>query len=173
MWGRVSPVARALDCHAEKSEFLPWLVLLAKALYHACFICGQTRRWWSCRPKLTSSVISDVKPIIYIYILHLHLMSVTITVIITIMSVTNTVTITVIITIMSVTNTVTITVAIITVTIVRYVLKKRIVIYLTRCLQSEWNKPLLVQTITDFRLVLRRFETLPNVSPKTLTGVPL
>ena len=43
---------------------------LSKALYHTCFICGQRCKWWSRRPKLTSSVISDVKPIIYIYIYH-------------------------------------------------------------------------------------------------------
>ena len=42
------------------------LVLLSKALYHTCFICGQRCKWWSRRPKLTLSVISDVKPIIYI-----------------------------------------------------------------------------------------------------------
>ena len=35
------------------------------ALYHACFICGQRCKWWSQRPKLTSSVISDFKPILY------------------------------------------------------------------------------------------------------------
>ena len=44
------------------------LVLVSKALYHTCFICGRRCKWWSRRPKLTSSVISDVKPIIYIYI---------------------------------------------------------------------------------------------------------
>ena len=47
------------------------LVLLSKALYHTCFICGQRCKWWSRRPKLTSSVISDVKPITYI--LHFYL----------------------------------------------------------------------------------------------------
>ena len=31
------------------------------------FICGQRCKWWSHRPKLTSSVISDVKLIIYIF----------------------------------------------------------------------------------------------------------
>ena len=41
-------------------------MLLSKALYHTCFTCGQRCKWWSRRPKLTSSVISDVKPIIYI-----------------------------------------------------------------------------------------------------------
>ena len=35
-------------------------MLLSKALYHTCFICGQRCKWWSRRPKLTSSVISDV-----------------------------------------------------------------------------------------------------------------
>ena len=46
--------------------FASWLVLLSKALYHTCFICGQRCKWWSHWPKLTLSVISDVKPIIYI-----------------------------------------------------------------------------------------------------------
>ena len=45
------------------------LVLLSKALDHTCFIRGQRCKWWSRRPTLASSVISDVKPIIYIYIL--------------------------------------------------------------------------------------------------------
>ena len=45
---------------------------LSKALYHICVICGQRCKWWACRPKLSSSVISDVKSIIYIYILYLH-----------------------------------------------------------------------------------------------------
>ena len=48
------------------------LVLLCKALYHTCFICGQRCKWWSRLPKQISSVISDVKPIIYIY---LHLLN--------------------------------------------------------------------------------------------------
>ena len=39
------------------------------ALYHTCFICGQRCKCWSHRPKLTSSMISDVKPIIYIFLL--------------------------------------------------------------------------------------------------------
>ena len=47
---------------------------LSKALYHASFICRQRCKWWSRRPKLTSSLISDVKPIIYI--LHLHFLKV-------------------------------------------------------------------------------------------------
>ena len=46
----------------------PRLVPLSKALYHTCFIRGQGCEWWSRRRKLPSSVISDVKPIIYIYI---------------------------------------------------------------------------------------------------------
>ena len=45
------------------------LVPLSKALYHICFICRQRCNWWSRWPKLTWSVISDVKPIINI--LHL------------------------------------------------------------------------------------------------------
>ena len=49
-----------------KLSFEPRLVPLNKALYHTCFICGQRCKWWSRRPKLTSSVISDIKPIIYI-----------------------------------------------------------------------------------------------------------
>ena len=49
------------------------LVPLCKALYHTCFICGQRCKCWSCLPKLTLSVISNVKPIIYIFTLHLHL----------------------------------------------------------------------------------------------------
>ena len=40
---------------------------LSKVLYHTCFICRQRCKWWSRRPKLTSSVISDVKPIICIF----------------------------------------------------------------------------------------------------------
>ena len=40
---------------------------LSKTLYHTCFICGQRCKCWSRLPKLTSSVISDVKPIIYIF----------------------------------------------------------------------------------------------------------
>ena len=46
----------------------PGFVPLSKALYHTCFICGQRCTRWSRRSKLTSSVTSDVKPIIYIYI---------------------------------------------------------------------------------------------------------
>ena len=42
-------------------------MLLSKALYHACFICGQRCKWWSRWPKLTLSVISDVTPIIYLF----------------------------------------------------------------------------------------------------------
>ena len=41
------------------------LVPLSKALYHTCFICGQRCKWWFRRLKLTSSVISDVKPMTY------------------------------------------------------------------------------------------------------------
>ena len=43
------------------------LVPLSKVLYHTCFICGQRCKWWSRPPKLTLSVISDVKPIIYVH----------------------------------------------------------------------------------------------------------
>ena len=49
------------------SGFESRLVPLCKALYHTCFIWGQRCKWWSRRPKLTPSVISDVKPIIYIF----------------------------------------------------------------------------------------------------------
>ena len=66
--GRVSVVARASDCHLEKSGFISLLVPLSKALYHACFICGQRFKWWSRRPKLTLSAISGIKPIIYIFL---------------------------------------------------------------------------------------------------------
>ena len=45
----------------RKSAFISHLVPLSKALYHACFICGQRCKWWSSRPKLTLSVISDAK----------------------------------------------------------------------------------------------------------------
>ena len=69
LWGRVSLVARALDWHAEKVGLYPRLVPLRKALYHGFFICGQRCKWWSRRLKLTSSVISGVKPIIYIFFL--------------------------------------------------------------------------------------------------------
>ena len=44
------------------------LVPLSKALYCTCFIRGQGCKSWSCRSKLTLSVISDVKPIIYSFI---------------------------------------------------------------------------------------------------------
>ena len=36
--------------------------------YHICWMCEQRCKCWSHRPKMTSSVISDVTPIIYIYI---------------------------------------------------------------------------------------------------------
>ena len=52
----------------DVAQFEPRLVPISKALYHTCFICGQRCKWWSHRPKLTSSVISDVKAIIYICI---------------------------------------------------------------------------------------------------------
>ena len=54
-----------------RSGFVSRLVFLSKALYHACFICEQRCRWWSRRPKLTSLVILNIKPLIkftvYIY----------------------------------------------------------------------------------------------------------
>ena len=67
MLGRVRLVARVSDCHTETVGSFPQLVLLSKALYHACFVCGQRCNWWSHLPKLTLSVISDLKPIIYIF----------------------------------------------------------------------------------------------------------
>ena len=45
----------------------PQLVPLSKALYPTCFIHGQECKSWSCRPKLTLSMILNVEPIIYIY----------------------------------------------------------------------------------------------------------
>ena len=67
MRDRASLVTRVMDCHAKKVGSFRGLCILSKALYHACFICGQSCKWWSHRPKLTSSVISDVTPIIYIF----------------------------------------------------------------------------------------------------------
>ena len=51
-----------------KSGFISRLVPLNKTPYHACFICGQRCNWWSRRPKMTSSVISDVKTVIYLFL---------------------------------------------------------------------------------------------------------
>ena len=71
LWSQVFGLAIASLCgNHYVAGFEPRLVPLSKALYHTCFICGQRCKWWSRWPKLTSSVISDVKPIIYI--LHLH-----------------------------------------------------------------------------------------------------
>ena len=53
----------------------PWRVSLSKVVYHTCFICGQRCKCWSRQLKLTLSVISGVKPIIYIFVLHLNLWS--------------------------------------------------------------------------------------------------
>ena len=55
-----------------RCRFEPRLVPLSKAPYHTCFICGQRCKWWSRRPKLTSSVISDVKQIIYIFFFYIY-----------------------------------------------------------------------------------------------------
>ena len=44
----------------------PAFVSLCKTLYQTCFSRGQGCKWWSYRPKVTSSVLSDVKPINYI-----------------------------------------------------------------------------------------------------------
>ena len=54
-----------VDCIVLHCGFVPRLVPLSKVLYHSCFIRGQRCICWSCRLKLTLSVISDVKPIIY------------------------------------------------------------------------------------------------------------
>ena len=61
-------VSMGVVLSGDKLSSIYSLVLVSKALYHTCFICGQRCKRWSRRPKLTSSVISDVKPIIYIYI---------------------------------------------------------------------------------------------------------
>ena len=50
--------------------FEPQLVPPSKALYQTCFTCGQRCKCWSRRPKLTSSVISDVECIIYIFYIY-------------------------------------------------------------------------------------------------------
>ena len=71
MWGRGSLVARVSDSHQE-SGFVSQRVPLRKALYHACFICGQSK-WWSRQAKLTLSVISVVKPIIYIFFIYIYI----------------------------------------------------------------------------------------------------
>ena len=66
---RVSALAIASLCGNHcVAGFEPRLVSLIKALYHTSFICGQRCKCWYRRPKLTSSVISDVKPIIYIFL---------------------------------------------------------------------------------------------------------
>ena len=43
-------------------------VPLSKALYHTCFIRKQGSNWWCYRPKLTWSVILDIKPVVYIFL---------------------------------------------------------------------------------------------------------
>ena len=65
-------------CQREQRwlQLHPRLVPLSKALYHACFICGQRCKWCSRWLKLTLSVISDVKPIVYIF----YIITVTITI---------------------------------------------------------------------------------------------
>ena len=60
----VSLVARASDSQSEKNRFesVLWhFIILASSVDRSC-------KWWSRWPKLTSSVISNVKSIIYIYI---------------------------------------------------------------------------------------------------------
>ena len=67
-YGNVSDMAIASLCSNHYvASFEPRLVPLSKLLYHTCCICGQRCKCWSRRPKLTSSVISDVKHIIYIF----------------------------------------------------------------------------------------------------------
>ena len=46
---------------------------LSKILFYTCFTCGQRCKCWSRRPKLTSSVISDVSYINFIYLFILSL----------------------------------------------------------------------------------------------------
>ena len=45
----------------------PRLVSLSKIFSHTCFIHEQGCKWWSRLPKMTSSVISDVKPVIHFF----------------------------------------------------------------------------------------------------------
>ena len=73
LWGRDSRMGQCVGLAIASlcgnyyvAGFESRLALLSKALYHTCFICGQRCKRWFRRPKLTSSVISDVKPIIYI-----------------------------------------------------------------------------------------------------------
>ena len=70
MWGRVSLAAWALDSQLERVGLNPTCAL-SRALYHTCFICGQRCKRWFRQPKLTPSVISDVKSIIYIFIFYI------------------------------------------------------------------------------------------------------
>ena len=66
-WGRVRPAANPSNSQSEKVDSNP-VCALSKALYHTCFISGQRCKLWSRRPKLTSSVISDVRSTIYIFL---------------------------------------------------------------------------------------------------------
>ena len=50
----------------------PRLARLNEALYRAWLICGRICKWWFRRPKLTSSVISDVKGIFYICFIFIY-----------------------------------------------------------------------------------------------------
>ena len=70
-WGRgYGPAAivaewRCACMHfAGNASSFPRFVSLSKTRYHTCFIRGEGCKWWSPRPKLTSFVISDLKPII-------------------------------------------------------------------------------------------------------------
>ena len=76
LWGQDSrtawcfgPAIASLCGNHYIACFEPWFVPLSKVIYHTCFICEQRCKCWSHRLKLTSLVISDVKPIIYIYFL--------------------------------------------------------------------------------------------------------
>ena len=63
LWTRYRFVVRQLLPCMFEPQFVP----LSKALYHNCFINGQRCKCWSRRPKLTSLVISDIKPTTYIF----------------------------------------------------------------------------------------------------------
>ena len=72
--GEMAVVIESSECRTSRYPCIhytgnvgssPRLVSVNTALYHTCFIRGQGCNWRSQRPNLTSSVISDVKPIIY------------------------------------------------------------------------------------------------------------
>ena len=51
----------------ESKQYIFYTGHHSKALYHTCFIREPGCNWWSRRPNLTPTVISDVKSTIYIY----------------------------------------------------------------------------------------------------------